>query len=166
MYTTILGTEKDKKATLSLSRALKQSGQITIDNHYTVMQSNTSDDPVIQAKTLTEYIRKQSTTSLIVICSDTICSLLANDDTVTLQIIGTPTMVNAGSLKQLISEEIKRKIILISFSSLSVSIPGSLQGCEHLILTEANPEVEYSQISLAKLQSAIKRRNKELGMHQ
>ena len=166
MYTTILGTEKEKKATLSLSRALKQSGQIIIDNHYTVMQNNPSDDPVKQAKTLTEYIRKQSTTSLIIICSDTLCSLFAKDDTVTFQINGTPTMVNAESLRQLTSEEIKRKIILIEFSSLSINIPGFLQGCEHLILKEGNPEVEISHVSLAKLQSALKRRNKELGMHQ
>ena len=166
MYTAILGTENEKKAALSLSRILKQNGQIIIDNHFTIMQNNASDDPIAGAKNLSEYVRKDSTTCLIILSSATLCDLLAKDDAVSLQINGNSIVINTGSFKQLVCEELKSKIILVIFSTLPACIPECFKGCEELILSDCNPEVEISKISLMKLQSALKRRNKELGMHQ
>ena len=166
MFTAILGAEKERKVTLSLSRSLKRSGQIVIDSQNTVLQNDSLGDPIKQTKNLTEYIRKESTTSLVVICSATLCSLLAQEDTVTLQINGINTAVNAGTLKQLINEKIKDKIILVTFSAHSPEIPEFFHGCEHLSFTASNREVEISEINIGRLQSALKRRNKELGMHQ
>jgi len=166
MYTAILGTENEKKTALSFSRVLKQNGQIIIDNHYTIMQGNPSDEPIARAKNLTEYVRKNSTTCLIAICSATLCDLLAKDDAVPLQINGNSIVINAGSFKELICEGLKSKILLVTFSTLPACTPECFQGCEQLILSDCNPEVEISKISLMKLQSALKRRNKELGMHQ
>ena len=166
MFTAIIGAESDKQVTLSLSRALKRSGQIIIDNHCTVMQNKSSHDPVKQTKILTDYVNKHSTTSLLLVSSAALCSQFATDGTISLQISGSNVTMNARSLKDSISEDMKRKIILVTFSPISTFIPECLQGCECLGLTDSHPEVEISEISLTKLLSALKRRNKELGIHQ
>lgn len=164
MYTTILGAESEKKTALSLSRGLKKSGHVAVDNLHNVMQKNAKAEPAYAAKSIVDYVRKESTTSIIVICSATLCSLFDTVGDIPLQINASDVTINSESFKRSIDVELRKKITLVGFSLASATIPECFQGCETMQLVETNPEVEISNLNITRLESALRRRNNELGI--
>eukprot|EP00112_Aurelia_sp_Birch-Aquarium-sp1_P010456 Seg2231.4 transcript_id=Seg2231.4/GoldUCD/mRNA.D3Y31 product="hypothetical protein" protein_id=Seg2231.4/GoldUCD/D3Y31 len=163
LFSTILGADDQKEAILTLSRAIKRSGSIVLENKQAVMKGKDKfNDPILQARALIDYINKDSATGIMLVSSPVLKRFFDKGEDAKLQINATDLKLHAETLKANLSETMREKIIIVTFAAQESSIPSFFQNCDSVVLNDSKPAEEISKLSVEKLLAALKRKSKQI----
>ena len=136
---------------------------IHIDNHASVTGTQ-RDDGATNTKSLLDYIKRPNTNCLLVVGSPELQKVFEDGGNSSIHIVGGNIAFCANTFTAQLRDEVKAKMILISFSDHQKIIPKGLKGCECLILIESQPEAEISRLNTEKLVSALRRKSGHMGI--
>ena len=164
LFSTILGADDQKEAILTLSRAIKRSGSIVLENKQAVMKGQDKlNDPILQTRALIDYVNKRSTTGIMLVSSPVLKRFFDKGEDAKFQIIGTDLKLHGETIKAILSETIKKKFIIVTFAAQESSMPSFFENCDSVVLSDSKPAEEISKLSVEKLLAALRRKSKQPG---
>ncbi len=158
IHATILSTTDQQLFVRRLSRRLKESGKVVIDNMMTVMEKCNNNNPVNQSNVLLEYIKSDSIDGIIVISSSTLTRSMNNGSNIDVLIDGDAVKMDLAVFKKGVDEQFCRKVILLMFSGVEASVPDCFVDVDSLVLAEQTAEGEVSRLTTDRVQAALKKK--------